>query len=90
MGQTGLQSPDLESSHAAIRITQTGQPRRLRQKWLLLRDRPAVSLPAFRFPNLFPPLKPETVARRTVEAVQLNQALLLLPWTMHALIILKR
>ena len=43
-----------------------------------------------RFPNLFPPLKPETVARRTVEAVQLNQALLLLPWTMHALIILKR
>ncbi|XP_014400993.1 PREDICTED: short-chain dehydrogenase/reductase 3 isoform X1 [Myotis brandtii] len=42
-----------------------------------------------RFPNLFPPLKPETVARRTVEAVQLNQALLLLPWTMHVLIILK-
>nr|KAF6443478.1 dehydrogenase/reductase 3 [Molossus molossus] len=42
-----------------------------------------------RFPNLFPPLKPETVARRTVEAVQLNQALLLLPWTMHALVILK-
>ncbi|XP_004411223.1 short-chain dehydrogenase/reductase 3 isoform X5 [Zalophus californianus] len=42
-----------------------------------------------RFPNLFPPLKPEMVARRTVEAVQLNQALLLLPWTMHALIILK-
>ncbi|ELW68629.1 Short-chain dehydrogenase/reductase 3 [Tupaia chinensis] len=42
-----------------------------------------------RFPNLFPPLKPETVARKTVEAVQLNQALLLLPWTMHALIILK-
>ena len=25
-----------------------------------------------------------------MEAVQLNQALLLLPWTMHALIILKR
>lgn len=49
-----------------------------------------MSLPAFRFPNLFPPLKPETVARRTVEAVQLNQALLLLPWTMHALVILKR
>lgn len=48
------------------------------------------SLPACRFPRLFPPLKPETVARRTVEAVQLNQALLLLPWTMHALIILKR
>lgn len=52
--------------------------------------KPTVSLPAFRFPNLFPPLKPETVARRTVEAVQLNQALLLLPWTMHVLIILKR
>lgn len=49
-----------------------------------------MSLPAFRFPNLFPPLKPETVARRTVEAVQLNRALLLLPWTMHALVILKR
>lgn len=45
--------------------------------------------PAFRFPNLFPPLKPETVARRTVEAVQQNQALLLLPWTMNILIILK-
>lgn len=45
---------------------------------------------ARRFPNLFPPLKPETVARRTVEAVQLNRALLLLPWTMHALVILKR
>ncbi|XP_050009130.1 short-chain dehydrogenase/reductase 3 isoform X2 [Alexandromys fortis] len=43
-----------------------------------------------RFPNLFPPLKPETVARRTVEAVQQNQALLLLPWTMNILIILKR
>ncbi|KAK6472396.1 short-chain dehydrogenase/reductase 3-like [Huso huso] len=42
-----------------------------------------------RFPNLFPPLKPETVARRTVEAVQKNTALLYLPWTMHALIILK-
>nr|XP_014431376.1 short-chain dehydrogenase/reductase 3 isoform X3 [Pelodiscus sinensis] len=42
-----------------------------------------------RFPNLFPPLKPETVARRTVEAVQLNQAFLLLPWTMHVLVILK-
>lgn len=46
--------------------------------------------PAFRFPNLFPPLKPETVARRTVEAMQQNQALLLLPWTMNILIILKR
>ncbi|XP_054857565.1 short-chain dehydrogenase/reductase 3 [Eublepharis macularius] len=42
-----------------------------------------------RFPNLFPPLKPETVARRTVEAVRQNQAFLLLPWTMHILIILK-
>ncbi|MBN3276804.1 DHRS3 reductase, partial [Polyodon spathula] len=42
-----------------------------------------------RFPNLFPPLKPETVARRTVEAVQTNTALLYLPWTMHALVILK-
>lgn len=42
-----------------------------------------------RFPNLFPPLKPETVARRTVEAVQKNHALLLLPWTMHILVILK-
>ncbi|KFQ77414.1 Short-chain dehydrogenase/reductase 3, partial [Phaethon lepturus] len=42
-----------------------------------------------RFPNLFPPLKPETVARRTVEAVQMNQAFLLLPWTMHVLVILK-
>lgn len=42
-----------------------------------------------RFPNIFPPLKPETVARRTVEAVQKNHALLLLPWTMHLLVILK-
>ncbi|NXV82516.1 DHRS3 reductase, partial [Atlantisia rogersi] len=42
-----------------------------------------------RFPNLFPPLKPETVARRTVEAVQMKQAFLLLPWTMHVLVILK-
>ncbi|NXG19609.1 DHRS3 reductase, partial [Grallaria varia] len=42
-----------------------------------------------RFPSLFPPLKPETVARRTVEAVQTNQAFLLLPWTMHVLVILK-
>ncbi|MEE6483516.1 hypothetical protein FKM82_013580 [Ascaphus truei] len=42
-----------------------------------------------RFPNLFPSLKPETVARKTVEAVQNNRALLLLPWTMHALVILK-
>lgn len=42
-----------------------------------------------RFPNLFPPLKPETVAKKTVEAVQKNKALLLLPWTMHVLVILK-
>ncbi|KGL79573.1 Short-chain dehydrogenase/reductase 3, partial [Tinamus guttatus] len=42
-----------------------------------------------RFPNLFPPLKPETVARRTVDAVQTNQAFLLLPWTMRVLVILK-
>ncbi|MBN3310537.1 short-chain dehydrogenase/reductase 3b [Amia ocellicauda] len=42
-----------------------------------------------RFPNLFPPLKPETVARRTVEAVRTNTAFLYLPWTMHALVILK-
>ncbi|XP_077314501.1 short-chain dehydrogenase/reductase 3 [Lithobates pipiens] len=42
-----------------------------------------------RFPNIFPPLKPETVARKTVEAVQKNHALLLLPWTMHLLVILK-
>ncbi|NXD24128.1 DHRS3 reductase, partial [Spelaeornis formosus] len=42
-----------------------------------------------RFPSLFPPLKPETVARRTVEAVQMNQSFLLLPWTMHVLVILK-
>ncbi|KAM8927501.1 short-chain dehydrogenase/reductase 3 [Pelodytes ibericus] len=42
-----------------------------------------------RFPQLFPPLKPETVAKRTIEAVQKNKAVLLLPWTMHALVILK-
>uniref|UniRef100_A0A8C5WRR7 Short-chain dehydrogenase/reductase 3 n=1 Tax=Laticauda laticaudata TaxID=8630 RepID=A0A8C5WRR7_LATLA len=42
-----------------------------------------------RFPSLFPPLKPEMVARRTVEAVQQNQAFLLLPWSMHILIFLK-
>ncbi|NXD00134.1 DHRS3 reductase, partial [Certhia familiaris] len=42
-----------------------------------------------RFPSLFPPLKPETVARRTVEAVQMNQSFLLLPWTMNVLVILK-
>ncbi|NP_001085842.1 dehydrogenase/reductase (SDR family) member 3 L homeolog precursor [Xenopus laevis] len=42
-----------------------------------------------RFPSLFPSLKPETVATKTVEAVQKNKAFLLLPWTMHALVILK-
>ncbi|XP_072334511.1 short-chain dehydrogenase/reductase 3b isoform X2 [Scyliorhinus torazame] len=42
-----------------------------------------------RFPKLFPPLNPETVARRTVEAVRTNQAFLLLPWTMHLLVIMK-
>ncbi|KAG8434276.1 hypothetical protein GDO86_012596 [Hymenochirus boettgeri] len=42
-----------------------------------------------RFPTIFPPLKPETVAAKTVEAVQKNKALVLLPWTMHALVILK-
>ncbi|XP_041062556.1 short-chain dehydrogenase/reductase 3-like isoform X1 [Carcharodon carcharias] len=42
-----------------------------------------------RFPKLFPPLKPDMVARRTVEAVRTNQAFLLLPWTMHALVIMK-
>nr|XP_031539554.1 short-chain dehydrogenase/reductase 3 isoform X2 [Vicugna pacos] len=35
------------------------------------------------------PLPEPGPSSRTVEAVQLNQALLLLPWTMHALIILK-
>lgn len=68
----------------------TCQPRALSAAAPASLGKPTVSLPAFRFPNLFPPLKPETVARRTVEAVQLNQALLLLPWTMHVLIILKR
>ncbi|KAL4646006.1 short-chain dehydrogenase/reductase 3-like [Arapaima gigas] len=42
-----------------------------------------------RFPRLFPPLKPETVAQRTVEAVQSNMAFVYLPWTMRALVILK-
>ncbi|XP_063065721.1 short-chain dehydrogenase/reductase 3a [Engraulis encrasicolus] len=42
-----------------------------------------------RFPQLFPPLKPETVAQRTVEAVRSNKAFVYLPWTMHILIILK-
>lgn len=43
-----------------------------------------------RFPQLFPPLKPEVVAQRTVEAVRADKAFLYLPWTMHALVILKR
>ncbi|XP_051531240.1 short-chain dehydrogenase/reductase 3-like [Myxocyprinus asiaticus] len=42
-----------------------------------------------RFPQLFPPLKPEVVAQRTVDAVRTNTAFIYLPWTMHALIILK-
>eukprot|EP00062_Callorhinchus_milii_P026352 gi/632988356/ref/XP_007883066.1/ PREDICTED: short-chain dehydrogenase/reductase 3-like [Callorhinchus milii] len=42
-----------------------------------------------RFPKLFPPLEPQTVAQRTVEAVRANQAFLLLPWTMHLLVIMK-
>lgn len=42
-----------------------------------------------RFPQLFPPLKPETVAQRTVDAVRTNTAYLYLPWTMRALVILK-
>uniref|UniRef100_A0A672T8N4 Short-chain dehydrogenase/reductase 3 n=1 Tax=Sinocyclocheilus grahami TaxID=75366 RepID=A0A672T8N4_SINGR len=43
-----------------------------------------------RFPQLFPPLKPEVVAQKTVDAVRTNTAFVYLPWTMHALIILKR
>lgn len=43
-----------------------------------------------RFPQLFPPLKPEVVAQRTVDAVRADKAFLYLPWTMHALVILKR
>lgn len=43
-----------------------------------------------RFPQLFPPLKPEVVAQRTVDAVRTDKAFLYLPWTMHALVILKR
>ncbi|XP_067359698.1 short-chain dehydrogenase/reductase 3b [Channa argus] len=42
-----------------------------------------------RFPQLFPPLKPEVVAQRTVDAVRADKAFLYLPWTMHALVILK-
>lgn len=43
-----------------------------------------------RFPQLFPPLKPEVVAQRTVDAVRTNTAFVYLPWTMHGLVILKR
>uniref|UniRef100_A0A8C1I8C7 Short-chain dehydrogenase/reductase 3 n=1 Tax=Cyprinus carpio TaxID=7962 RepID=A0A8C1I8C7_CYPCA len=43
-----------------------------------------------RFPQLFPPLKPEVVAQKTVDAVRTNTAFVYLPWTMHALVILKR
>ncbi|XP_016393298.1 short-chain dehydrogenase/reductase 3-like [Sinocyclocheilus rhinocerous] len=42
-----------------------------------------------RFPQLFPPLKPEVVAQKTVDAVRTNTAFVYLPWTMHALVILK-
>lgn len=43
-----------------------------------------------RFPKLFPPLKPEVVAQRTVDAVRTNTAFVYLPWTMNVLVILKR
>ncbi|KAG9337683.1 hypothetical protein AGOR_G00134250 [Albula goreensis] len=42
-----------------------------------------------RFPQLFPPLNPEMVAQKTVDAVRSNTAFVYLPWTMHALVILK-
>ncbi|MCJ8744575.1 hypothetical protein PDJAM_G00120250 [Pangasius djambal] len=42
-----------------------------------------------RFPKLFPPLKPEVVAQRTVDAVRTRTAFVYLPWTMNALVILK-
>lgn len=42
-----------------------------------------------RFPQLFPPLKPEVVAQRTVDAVRTNTSFVYLPWTMNALVILK-
>ncbi|XP_061114524.1 short-chain dehydrogenase/reductase 3-like [Conger conger] len=42
-----------------------------------------------RFPQLFPPLKPDMVAQKTVDAVRSNTAFVYLPWTMHALVILK-
>lgn len=90
--QTGLKSPKQGTSPRDDPDADFRQPQKhvsARVSHVLLQEKPTLSLPALRFPNLFPPLKPETVARRTVEAVQLNQALLLLPWTMHALIILK-
>lgn len=43
-----------------------------------------------RFPQLFPPLNPEMVAHRTVDAVRTNTAFVVLPWTMQFLVILKR
>lgn len=43
-----------------------------------------------RFPKLFPPLNPEMVAHRTVDAVRTDTAYVVLPWTMHFLVILKR
>ncbi|XP_055040076.1 short-chain dehydrogenase/reductase 3b isoform X1 [Misgurnus anguillicaudatus] len=42
-----------------------------------------------RFPKLFPPLKPEVVAQRTVDAVRTNTPFVYLPWTMNVLVILK-
>ncbi|XP_028854397.1 short-chain dehydrogenase/reductase 3b [Denticeps clupeoides] len=42
-----------------------------------------------RFPQLFPPLKPEVVAQRTVDAVRTNTTFVYLPWSMRALVILK-
>ncbi|KAI5095715.1 dehydrogenase/reductase (SDR family) member 3a [Silurus meridionalis] len=42
-----------------------------------------------RFPQLFPPLNPEMVAHKTVDAVRTNTAFVVLPWTMHFLTILK-
>ncbi|XP_049590040.1 short-chain dehydrogenase/reductase 3b [Syngnathus scovelli] len=42
-----------------------------------------------RFPQLFPPLRPEAVAQKTVDAVRADVAFLYLPWTMHALVVLK-
>ncbi|KAL4622519.1 short-chain dehydrogenase/reductase 3-like isoform X1 [Arapaima gigas] len=42
-----------------------------------------------RFPQLFPPLRPELVAQRTVDAVRTNTAFVYLPWTMRVLVMLK-